>query len=187
MSANTIQQPLLLNTDSFTSNCVNKISTSLNNANYFRLPKIEKVCINIGLAKDKFDTKQIQDVENYILKMTNQKPKKTQAKKAIANFKTRTGDVVGIVVTLRGRKALEFILNLVYIALPRSRDFKGVKKDSFSKNFSSYSLGIPNTNIFPAVGFDASVSFGLQVNIVFKTPRPENVLLLESLQFPFKK
>ena len=187
MSANIAQQSLALSYDSFTSNITSKISNTLNDNNTFKLPKVEKVCINIGLAKEKFDTKQIQDVENYILKMTNQKPKKTQAKKAIANFKTRTGDVVGIVVTLRGKKAMEFILNLVYIALPRSRDFKGVKKSSFSKNFSSYSLGIANANIFPAVGFDASVNFGIQVNIVFKTPRPENVLLLESLQFPFQK
>jgi large subunit ribosomal protein L5 len=176
-----------LSCDSYISSSYELLKTTYTYKNTFAEPKIDKICINIGLAKEKFDSKQIQDVEEYLTKLTNQKPKRTQAKKAISNFKTRKGDVVGLVLTLRGKKATQFMLNLVYISLPRSRDFKGVKSESFSKDYSSYSLGIMNTNIFPTIGFDATVTFGMQINIVFKTATQDNMKLLTALKLPFKK
>jgi large subunit ribosomal protein L5 len=81
----------------------------------------------------------------------------------------------------------DFLVNLVYIALPRTRDFRGISSTSFDRNFKSYSLGIQNSSIFPVIGFDSSVNFGMQINIVFKTGSENNKKFLENLNFPFKK
>lgn len=153
--------------------------------NIFDIPKLNKISINIGVGK--FESKQKQDIAEYLSQLTGQKPKEVGTKKSIANFKTRKGDIVGLVSTLRGKKAQDFLLNLIYIALPRTRDFKGIKANAFDKNYSSYSLGIENSSIFPVVGFDASVNFGIQINIVFKKQIETNKLLLNKLNFPFKK
>jgi large subunit ribosomal protein L5 len=88
---------------------------------------------------------------------------------------------------LRGQKAYDFILSLVYLALPRVRDFKGLKRSSFDKNFSSYSLGIENCAIFPQVGFDSVINFGMQINVVFKHKTEVNREMLTALNFPFIK
>lgn len=157
-------------------------------ANPFTLPKIKQISINAGIGnKSKFDGKQQQEVVDYLTKLTGQKPKQVATKKSVANFKTRAGDIVGAVVTLRGKKAEDFLLNLVYISLPRTRDFKGIKETSFDKTYRSFSLGIENASIFPAVGFDASTIFGLQINIVFEKSDPNNLTFLQNLSFPFKK
>jgi large subunit ribosomal protein L5 len=118
-------------------------------------------------------------------KLTGQLPKMVQTGKSIAGFKIRKGDVNSAMVTLRGKKMLDFLLLLVYIALPRTKDFRGVKRDAFDKQYRTYNLGIPNASIFPQIGFDSSVQFGLQINIVFKQPGENNKLLLEKLNFPF--
>ena len=81
----------------------------------------------------------------------------------------------------------DFILNLVYVALPRSRDFKGIKDTSFDSKARSYSLGLPSATIFPIIGFDIPVKFGMQINVVFKNDGIENKQLLQKLNFPFKK
>jgi large subunit ribosomal protein L5 len=79
------------------------------------------------------------------------------------------------------------LLLLIYIALPRTRDFRGLSRSSFDEQYSSYNIGIPNASIFPQIGFDSSVQFGMQVVIVFKTPGKNNLLLLQKLNFPFVK
>lgn len=153
--------------------------------NIFNIPSIAKVSINIGVGK--LENKDKQEVTNFLYKITGQKPKQVKSKVSISNFKLRKGDINGIVVTLRGQKMYDFLMDLVYIALPRIRDFKGLKKGAYDKNFSSYSLGISNCNIFPQVGFDTNMNFGMQINLVFKNNAPENPALLTALNFPFQK
>ena len=153
--------------------------------NIFEIPNIAKVSINIGVGK--LENKDKQDVYNFLYKITGQKPKQVKSRTSISNFKLRKGDVNGIMVTLRGQKMYDFLMDLVYIALPRIRDFKGLKKHAYDKNFSSYSLGIQNCNIFPQVGFDTNTNFGMQINIVFKNKVPENPALMTTLNFPFQK
>jgi len=76
---------------------------------------------------------------------------------------------------------------LVYLALPRTRDFKGVKSESFDSQKLTYSLGIPSASIFPTIGFSSTINFGLQINIVFKTQGEKNKILLEKANLPFVK
>lgn len=174
-----------LTTQEYFQNAYQAVKFALPDLNIFSTPKILKVSINVGVGK--YESKQKQEIADYLAKLTGQKPKEVGTKKAVANFKTRKGDLVGLSVTLRGVRAQDFLFGLIFVALPRTRDFKGVKQSSFDKNFSCYSLGIDSAAIFPAIGFDTSVNFGMQVNIVFKSSTLHNKLLLEKLQFPFKK
>lgn len=155
--------------------------------NVFEISSIDKVSINVGIGDYKNDSKARSEIESYLFNLTGQKPKVVTSKLSIAGFKLRAGEPVGYTVTLRKKKMHDFILQLIYIALPRTRDFKGIKSSSFAKNTKSYSLGIPSSSIFPVIGFDSSVKFGLQVNIVFKESRETNKELLEKLNFPFTK
>lgn len=155
--------------------------------NSFNLSSIDKISINVGVGYYKNDSKARSDIEKYLTKLTGQKPKAVAAKLSIAGFKLRKGEQVGFAITLRGKKMQDFLLNLIYIALPRSRDFKGIKAGSFDKNYRSYSLGLPSGSIFPIIGFDIPVKFGMQINIVFKADGEINKELLHSLNFPFEK
>jgi large subunit ribosomal protein L5 len=174
-----------LNTTKYFEDAHTQVRKVLSNVNSFALPKIVKISINVGVGR--FDPKQKLEIAEYLTKLTGQSPKHIGAKKAVANFKTRKNDLVGLVLTLRGKKAQDFLINLIYIALPRTRDFKGIKAESFDKNYASYSLGIENSSIFPIVGFDSSIVFGMQINAVFSNANANNKILLDKLNFPFKK
>jgi large subunit ribosomal protein L5 len=177
---------LNLTTQQYKETALKTVATDIGGkANIFELPAIDKVSINIGVGK--FENKDKQTIAEYLFKITGQKPKMVKSKVSISNFKLRKGDTTGIVVTLRGQKAYDFIMTMVYIALPRIRDFKGLKKNAFDKNFSSYSLGVESSSIFPHVGFDIGINFGMQINVVFKTKTEQNKELLKALNFPFTK
>jgi large subunit ribosomal protein L5 len=178
---------LKISSNSYYTDAIIALKKSEPKQNTFSFSSIDKVSINIGIGKYKNDTKARTDIEKYLTSITGQKPKQIDSKLSIAGFKMRKGEPVGMIVTLRGKKMQDFLLHFIYIALPRSRDFKGVKPTSFDKNMQSYSLGIDSSAIFPTVGFDASVQFGLQVNIVFKKASKQNLTLLENLHFPFVK
>ncbi len=153
--------------------------------NIFNSPNIDKISINIGVGK--YDSKQKETIASYLAKLTGQKPKRVISRKSVSNFKLRKGDLVGLVVTLRKERAYNFLLKLIYIALPRSRDFKGLSRNLFDKNQKTYSIGIKSASIFPTVGFGASTDFGMQINITFKDSRKDNIKLLEMINFPLAK
>ena len=176
---------LILSTTQYKDQASATVASQLGVANLFQLPSIAKVSINIGVGK--YENKDKQAIADYLQKIVGQKPKMVKSRVSISNFKLRKGDVTGIAVTLRGQKAFDFIIALVYLALPRIRDFKGLKRNAFDKNFSSYSLGIENCAIFPQVGFDANINFGMQINVVFKNKTEQNREMLKALNFPFIK
>jgi large subunit ribosomal protein L5 len=152
--------------------------------NVFAYPNIKQVSINIGVGR--LETKQVDDVAKQLETLLGQKPKLVKTNKSIAGFKLRAGKIVGIQATLRGQKMYDFILNLIYLALPRSRDFKGINASNFDKTKKTYSIGIRSASIFPTIGFDNAQDFGMQVNIIFKNNN-NNDFLLETLNFPFSK
>jgi large subunit ribosomal protein L5 len=178
---------LKITSKQFYVDAIDQLRKSNTKANTFSLTAIDKISINVGVGKYKNDTKARSDIENYLKTITGQNPKIIESKLSIAGFKLRKGEPVGMLVTLRGQKMYDFLMNLIYIALPRSRDFKGVKSTSFDKSYQSYSLGIESSSIFPLIGFDSNVPFGMQINIVFKKASIQNKTLLENLHFPFKK
>ena len=155
--------------------------------NKFASPAIEKITVNVGIGKFKTEKTQQDEIVDLVEKLTGQIPKKSYSKEAISGFKLRAGELVGTSVTLRGKKMHDFLLSLIYLALPRTKDFKGIKSTSWSENFSSYSIGIRDASIFPQIGFNAKVNFGLQVTITFKQPGKNNQKLLANLAFPFEK
>lgn len=180
-------QALKTSSVEYYQNAKNLLKSENVDINLFAISDITKISINVGLGKYKNDSKARQEIESYITAATGQKPKIVESKLSIAGFKLRKGEPVGVVVTLRGKKMRDFLINLVYLSLPRNRDFKGIKATSFDSNYNSYSLGIESASIFPLIGFDLSVPFGVQINISFKNKDIKNKRFLELLNFPFVK
>lgn len=174
-----------LQSKTFYKEAVAEIVKQNKGVNLFALPQIDRISINVGVGK--YDTKQRNEIVTNLEKLTGQKPKEVVANNSIAGFNLRKGTVVGLVTTLRGQKMNDFLTQLIYIALPRTRDFKGISDTSFDALNSTYSMGISTCSIFPVIGFDSSVDFGMQINIVFKNKSEKNKELLTKLKFPFKK
>lgn len=157
--------------------------------NINQVPKIEKVVVASGMGRNKDDKSYWTLVTNTITKVTGQVPVERIAKRSIATFKIRKGmNKIGLSVTLRGDKMYEFIDRLINVALPRVRDFHGVKLSGFDKQ-GNYNLGIVEQSIFPELGFeDTTTLHGLQVTFVIKNGNVLNSQkLLEKFGMPFEK
>ena len=150
-------------------------------------PKIEKVIINIGLGRALKDEKFLEIALRDIALITGQKPKTTLAKKSIANFKIREGMVIGAVSTLRGQKMRDFVTRLVKIALPRTRDFRGIDAKSIDKS-GNLTIGVKEHIVFPEIkGEEVRKIFGFEITIVVKAKNKEEALALyKTLGFPIK-
>lgn len=134
-------------------------------ANVMAAPKIEKVIVSTGVGK-KRDKKVLELIENRLMKITGQKPSSRGARLSIAAFKVREGDVVGYQVTLRGARMYDFLDRLIHVALPRTRDFRGLSETSIDE-MGNMTIGIKEHTIFPETS-DEEVKdvFGLAVTIV---------------------
>lgn len=155
--------------------------------NILALPKIEKVVINIGLGRTLKDEKFLEIVMRDLALIAGQKPKTTLAKKSIANFKTRKGMVIGATVTLRGQRMYDFISRLINIALPRTRDFRGINVKSLDKN-GNLTIGVKEHIIFPEIkGEEIRNIFGFEITIVVKAKNKEEATALyKAMGFPIK-
>lgn len=161
--------------------------------NAMAVPKIEKVIINSGFGKmitekTSDEQKKICDaILNDLSLITGQKPNLTRAKKSISGFKIREGISIGARVTLRGKKMVDFLERLVYVALPRSRDFRGIDQKSFDKK-GNLSIGIKEHICFPEVSPEKVRNiFGFEVTIVTTAKkREEGIELFKLLGFPVK-
>lgn len=152
------------------------------------VPRINKVVINVGLKDAKDDKKLIDIVGEQLSIITGQKPRVCRAKKSIAGFKLGKNQPIGLMVTLRGRKAFIFLEKLFKIVLPRVRDFAGVNPNSFDGN-GNYSLGISEQVVFSEIDFiKIDKTRGLQITIDTNTKDNKKAkLLLEKLGMPFSK
>lgn len=155
--------------------------------NVHQIPKVTKVIVNAGVGRASVDAKKLDAVVAGLAQITGQAPVINKSKKSIAGFKLREGMNIGTSVTLRGDMMYEFLDRLVNVALPRVRDFRGLKKDAFDGH-GNYSLGIREHGVFPEISFEeASEPFGLQVNISTTASNDaEAKALLTHLGFPFK-
>ena len=154
--------------------------------NFYMVPQIKKIVINMGLGLDGNDSKIIKSCEEDLSKITGQKPVITKFKKSISNFKTRKNTNAGLKVTLRKSKMYEFIDRLVNIALPRIKDFRGLSLKGFDK-FGNYTFGVKEHIIFTEVNFDKVDKIrGLDITIVIKSLKKEDSFeLLKRFNFPF--
>ena len=167
---------------------VPQLSMSLGIQNLMKVPKIEKIVLNMGLGLEGNDNKIMKVIESDLSNISGQKPIITLSKKSISNFKTRIKMPLGLKVTLRKNNMYYFLDRLINMALPRIKDFKGLNPKSFDEN-ANYSFGIKEHVIFPEVNFDKVDKVrGLDITIVTNTNnKNEAKALMVSFNFPFFK
>jgi large subunit ribosomal protein L5 len=156
--------------------------------NVMQTPKIEKVVISVGTGKMAKEKEKVKLVANRLQMITGQKAVTRGAKKAIATYKTRIGDKVGYQVTLRGKRAEDFLNRLVHIALPRTKDFKGIKLAAVDE-MGNYTLGVKEHTVFPETADeDIKDIFGVAVTVVTSAKDKKTATAyLSHLGFPFAK
>ncbi|MBP6942228.1 MAG: 50S ribosomal protein L5 [Syntrophorhabdaceae bacterium] len=155
--------------------------------NVMEVPKIEKITVNIGLGEALQNIKVLDSATGDIKLITGQKPVITKSKKSIASFKLREGMSIGCMVTLRRERMYEFLHKLVYIVLPRVRDFKGVSPKSFDGR-GNYTLGLREQIIFPEIEYD-KIDKARGMNITIGTTArtdEEGFELLKLMGMPFR-
>ncbi|NCP45788.1 MAG: 50S ribosomal protein L5 [Flavobacteriales bacterium CG18_big_fil_WC_8_21_14_2_50_32_9] len=153
-----------------------------------QVPRLEKICINQGVGDAVTDKRLVESAVEEMTKITGQKANPTYSKKDISNFKLRKGMPIGAKVTLRGDKMYEFLDRLISVALPRTRDFRGIETKGFDGR-GNYTLGIKEQIIFPEIDIDKikNVS-GMDITFVTTaTTNEEGKALLTEFGFPFKK
>lgn len=153
-----------------------------------QVPRIEKIVVNVGLGEALENPKAIERAVDDITTITGQKPIVTRAKKSIASFNLREGLPVGVKVTLRRERMWSFLMRLIHIALPRTRDFQGVSPDSFDGR-GNYTLGLREQLIFPEINYDnVDKVRGMEVTIVTTAETDEEGRhLLDLLGMPFRE
>ncbi len=172
--------------EQYRNNIQKELMSELNIQNIHQVPKIKKIILNMGIGEAKDDSKLIDKAVEDLSLISGQKAIKTKAKKAISGFKIRAGMPLGAMVTLRNKIMYEFLDRLINIAIPRIRDFRGLKSNSFDGN-GNYSFGIKEHIIFPEINFDKVDKVkGLDVTICTSAKNNNEALaLLKSFNMPF--
>ena len=153
-----------------------------------RVPRIEKVTVNMGVGDAKQDSKMLEAASEQLATITGQRPNVRRARKSIAQFKVREGMPVGVAVTLRGARSYEFLDRLMSVAIPRIRDFRGLNPRSFDGR-GNYSMGVREQIIFPEVDYDEVDQVrGLDITITTTASSDEEAFaLLEAMGMPFAR
>ncbi len=155
--------------------------------NVMAVPKFEKAVINVGIGRIAKEDKTIERIMNDVVLLSGQKPVFKKAKKSIASFKLRAGTNVGIAVTLRGKRMYDFMDRLINIALPRSKDFRGIDQKNFDQR-GNLNIGIKESSIFPELNYESVKDiFSLEVSFATTAKnREQGVALFKQMGFPIK-
>ena len=154
--------------------------------NEMQIPKLDKIVVNMGIGEAVADSKKAAAAMKDLAAITGQKPAPTRARLSIAQFKIREGMVIGARVTLRKDRMYEFLDRLITIALPRVKDFRGLKPTSFDGR-GNYALGLKEHIVFPEINYDQiDQMWGMDI-VVATTARTDEEAreLLREFQFPF--
>lgn len=167
---------------------VGKLQQQLGLANAQQVPRITKITLNMGVGEAINDKKIVDKAMQDLMMISGQKPVATKARKSVATFKIRQGQLIGCKVTLRQRRMYEFLDRLINVAIPRIRDFRGLNSRSFDGR-GNYSLGIQEQIIFPEIDFSqVDAVRGLDVTITTTATNDAHArALLEAFNFPFRK
>lgn len=154
--------------------------------NNMAVPRILKVVVSAGIGKLR-DDKEREEVKKFLTLITGQTPSPRPAKKAIASFKTREGLIIGFQITLRGKRMYDFISRMVNVALPRTRDFRGIDTKAFDGK-GNLTIGIKEYIVFPEmIGEDYRFLFGLEATVVTSAhTKKEGMELLRFMGFPLR-
>ncbi len=152
------------------------------------IPNLEKIVISVGAGEGSRDSKLLQNIQDTISLIAGQHAVVTKAKKSEAGFKIREGMPVGVMVTLRGDRMWNFLQKLIYIALPRVKDFRGLPKNGFDGR-GNYNFGLDEQLMFPEVDYDNIIkTHGMNITMVTTTENDKEAYkMLELLGFPFAK
>jgi large subunit ribosomal protein L5 len=164
------------------------LSEEFNYGNIMRVPKIEKIVVNIGEGAANDNQKLLDGAVDDLVRVTGQKPVITKAKKSVANFKLREGRPIGAKVTLRGERMWALLDRLINVALPRIRDFRGVSPDTFDGR-GNYTIGLREQIVFPEIQYDKIDRIrGMEITIVTSAQTDEEGRrLLRLLGMPFRE
>ncbi len=151
-------------------------------------PRIDKVCLNMGVGRAVQDGQILNVVSEHLTQIAGQKASITKAKKAIANFKSRIGVKIGAHVTLRGERMWSFLDKLIFLAVPRIKDFRGMSPKGFDGR-GNYNMGLREQALFHEVTLDKlEHNQGLAITICFRNSTDDMSRdVLKSLQFPFRE
>lgn len=165
-----------------------KLSKEFDIKNPMLIPKLEKIVISVGAGEYSKETKIMQNIADTISLIAGQKAVITKAKKSVAGFKMREGALMGVKVTLRGKRMYNFLEKLIVISLPRVKDFRGIPKNGFDGN-GNYNFGLKEQLVFPEVVYDdIMVTHGMNITIITSTNNDKEAFkLLEFLGMPFGK
>lgn len=165
-----------------------RLSKEFDIKNPMLIPKLEKIVISVGAGEYSKETKIMQNIADTISLIAGQKAVITKAKKSVAGFKMREGALMGVKVTLRGKRMYNFLEKLIVISLPRVKDFRGIPKNGFDGN-GNYNFGLKEQLVFPEVVYDdIMVTHGMNITIVTSTNNDKEAFkLLEFLGMPFGK
>lgn len=155
--------------------------------NDWQVPRIEKIVINSGIGKFANDNALVKEVADSLTMIAGQKTVLTDSKKSIAGFKTRKGLKIGVKATLRGKRMWDFLEKLIGSAIPRIRDFQGIKETAIDER-GNLNIGIKEHMVFPEImPENVKRTISLQVNIVTTgKKRSESLALFKFLKFPIK-
>ena len=164
-----------------------QLREEFNYRNDLEVPKVEKIVVNIGVGEAIANNRALDAAIGDLTAITGQKPVVTRAKKAIASFKLREGIPIGAMVTLRRERMWEFLDRLISVALPRTRDFRGVSRRAFDGK-GNYTLGLREQIIFPEINYDRiDVIKGLNISFVTTANTDEEGrALLQHMGMPFR-
>lgn len=156
--------------------------------NRLAVPRVTKVTLNVGLGQGIKDAKYLDTAEQTLSRISGQQPVKTRARLSISNFKIRKGMVIGMKVTIRGKRMWDFLEKFVKLTLPRVRDFRGLSLDGFDRQ-GNYSVGFREHMSFPEIRPDEiETVHGIQMTVTTTAAsREAGQALLEAMGFPFKK
>jgi large subunit ribosomal protein L5 len=164
-----------------------KLKEHFDYTNDLAIPRLDKIVLNMGLGEAATDSKKVDTATNEMARIAGQAPVVTRAKTSVANFKLREGMPIGCKVTLRRERMFEFLDRLVTIALPRVRDFRGLRTTSFDGR-GNYSMGLREQIVFPEINYDEIDDIrGMDV-IICTTANTDDEAreLLRAFEFPFR-
>jgi large subunit ribosomal protein L5 len=174
--------------DLYNNEIAKKLQKELGVKNPMAVPKITKITLNMGLGGSAMsDKKIIAAAVDEMAQIAGQSPIKTLARKSVASFKVREGNVIGCKVTLRKERMYEFLDRLINIAVPRIRDFRGLSAKSFDGR-GNYNMGLTEQIVFPEIDFEKVVQMrGMDIAITTTATNDEDAKkLLAAFNFPFK-
>jgi large subunit ribosomal protein L5 len=162
------------------------LKSKFNYSNEMQIPKLDKIVLNMGIGEAVSDSKKIQAATGDLALIAGQKPAPTRARLSVASFKLREGMVIGAKVTLRKDRMYEFLDRLITVALPRVKDFRGLKPTSFDGR-GNYAMGLKEHLVFPEINYDQiDQIWGMDI-VVGTTAKTDDEAraLLKEFQFPF--